>query len=60
MMPTPRLRVVAIRTECMNKEAIGVVLFLIGLGAVSFGVIQMQQGWSEDPKVEQPAFVKDH
>ena len=44
----------------MNKEAIGVVLFLIGLGAVSFGVIQMQQGWSENPKAEQPAFVKDH
>ena len=44
----------------MNKEIFGVLLFLVGLGAVSFGVIQMQQGWSEDPKVEQPAFVKDH
>ena len=60
MMHTPRLRVVAIRTECMNKEAIGVVLFFIGLGAVSFGVIEMQQGWSEDPKVEQPAFIQGH
>ena len=44
----------------MSTEIFGVVLFLIGLGAVSFGVIQMQQGWSQDPKVEQPAFVKDH
>jgi len=44
----------------MSKEIFGVLMFLLGLGAVSFGVIQMQQGWSEDPKVEQPVFVKDH
>ena len=44
----------------MNKEIVGVLLFLVGLGAVSFGVIQLQQGWSEDPKVQQPAFVQDH
>ena len=59
-MPIPGQRVFAVRSERMNKEAIGVVLFLLGLGAVSFGVIQMQQEWSEDPKIEQPTFVKDH
>ena len=59
-MPMWRQLIFAVRTECMNKEAFGVVLFLLGLSAVSFGVIQMQQGWSEDPKIEQPAFVKDH
>ena len=57
-MPTPRQCVFAIRAESMNKEAIGFPLFLLGLGAVPFGVIQMQQGWSEDSKLEQPAFVK--
>ena len=59
-MPIPGQRVFAVRSKRMNKEAIGVVLFLLGLGAVSFGVIQMQQEWSEDPKIEQPTFVKDH
>ena len=44
----------------MNKEIIGVLLFLVGLGAVSFGFIQLQQAWSENPKIEQPAFVQDH
>ena len=47
-------------SQLMNKEIVGVLLFLVGLGAVSFGVIQLQQGWSEDPKVQQPAFVQDH
>ena len=48
------------RSQLMNKEIVGVLLFFVGLGAVSFGVIQLQQGWSEDPKVQQPVFVQDH
>ena len=46
--------------ERMNKEIIGILLFLLGLSLVSFGVVQLQQGWSEKPKVEQPAWVQDH
>ena len=44
----------------MSKEIFGVLVFVLGLGMLGYGVIKMQGGWSEDPKVEQPAFVKDH
>lgn len=43
----------------MNKEIFSTLVVLTRLGAFLFGVIQLQQEWPENPKVEEPVLMTD-